>query len=171
MRHAAVKVCQPADVMASCFCCDNEIFLVTKRRFRRANSGAAAARRICGRRRRRCSSSSRTSGSGAGRRSHRGSVDHPLLNYQTKLDDFAPQMTIKVKQIKAELGALFCFKRKTELRRRLKAIKVSKGELNTYLRKKWARMVSTRTPQRLSSSRPCQRGRFQAQRTLSRRPW
>ena len=54
-------------------------------------------------------------------------------------------MTIKVNQIKAELGALFRFKRKTELRRRLKAIKVTQAELNAHLRKKWARMVANRT--------------------------
>ena len=67
-------------------------------------------------------------------------------------------MTIKVKQIKAELGALFRFKRKTELRRRLKAIKVlDRGkELNAHLRKKWARMVANRTRPRLLSLGPCQ---------------
>ena len=68
-------------------------------------------------------------------------------------------MAIKVKQIKAELGALFRFKRKTELRRRLKAIKVTLKELNVYLRKKWARMVANRTRPRLLSLEPCQRGR------------
>ena len=65
-------------------------------------------------------------------------------------------MTIKVKQIKAELGALFRFKRKTELRRRLKAIKVTEKERNTYLRKKWARMVANRMRPRLFSLGPCQ---------------
>ena len=65
-------------------------------------------------------------------------------------------MTIKVNQIKAELGALFRFKRKTELRRRLKAIKVMKTELNAHLRKKWARMVVNRTRPRLLSSESCQ---------------
>jgi hypothetical protein len=64
-------------------------------------------------------------------------------------------MTIKVNQIKAELKALFRFKRKTELRRRLKAIKITKTELNAYLRKKWARMVANRTHPRLLSLEPC----------------
>ena len=65
-------------------------------------------------------------------------------------------MAIKVKQIKAELGALFRFKRKTELRRRLKAIKVPMGVFGPYLRKKWARLVANRTHPRLLSSGPYQ---------------
>ena len=65
-------------------------------------------------------------------------------------------MTIKVKELKAELKALFRFKRKTELRRRLKAIKVPQAVFGPYLRKKWARMVANRTRPRLLSSESCQ---------------
>ena len=77
-------------------------------------------------------------------------------------------MTIKVNQIKAELKALFRFKRKTELRRRLKAIKVTQTELNVYLRKKWARMVSHRTPRRLCQHLSVSSGRHSPGRDASR---
>jgi hypothetical protein len=53
---------------------------------------------------------------------------------------------IKLQQLKPELGRLCAGKKtKRELRRRLKAIKVTDGDIGKHLRAKWPRMLAKRT--------------------------
>ena len=53
---------------------------------------------------------------------------------------------IKLRQLKPELERLCATKKtKRELRRRLKAIKVSKADIGKHLRAKWPRMLAKRT--------------------------
>ncbi len=52
---------------------------------------------------------------------------------------------IKLRQLKPELERLCATKKtKRELRRRLKAIKVSKADIGKHLRAKWPRMIAKR---------------------------